>query len=82
MITSNDFGVPVDVTGVAGGPDKTLFKIMQAIITTACFIYPLSLAKSMSALRYISIVSIGAIIYTLVVSFSETINCVCVDSAD
>lgn len=69
VITSNDFDVPQDITGLPGG-DPNLYKVLQAVITTVCFIYPLSLAKSMSALRYISIVSIGAIIYTLIVHFS------------
>ena len=68
VITSNDFGVPISITGVAGDGEFKVYRILQAIVTTVVFIYPLSLAKSMSALRYISIVSIGAIIYTLVVS--------------
>lgn len=49
----------------------TLFKVLQAVGTTVLFIFPLSLAKSMSALRYISLVSIGAIIYTLIVMLVE-----------
>lgn len=48
-----------------------MFKVIQSMITTICLIFPLSLAKSMSALRYISLVSIGAIIYTLVVMLIE-----------
>jgi len=46
-----------------------LFKVLQAVITTVALILPLSLAKSMSALRYISLVSIGAIFYTLLVKY-------------
>jgi len=49
----------------------TLFKVLQVVGTTVMFIFPLSLAKSMSALRYISLVSIGAIIYTLIVMLVE-----------
>jgi hypothetical protein len=66
VICCNNFGVPPSVTG-----DKdsgiTLFKSLQAVITTVAIIFPLSLAKSMSALRYVSIVSICAILYTLIV---------------
>lgn len=66
VICCNNFGVSKDITGE---PDSgiTLFKTLQAIITTVCFILPLSLLKSMSALRYISLVSIGSIVYTLIV---------------
>ena len=66
MICCNNFGLSTEITG-----DKdsgvTLFKALQAVITTVAIIFPLSLAKSMSALRYISIVSICAILYTLIV---------------
>lgn len=67
VICCNNFGVPKDITGEPGS-GITLFKTLQAIITTVCLILPLSLLKSMSALRYISLVSIGSIIYTLIVS--------------
>lgn len=69
MICCNNFGVPKDITGKEG--EITLFKVLQAVITTACFILPLSLAKNMSALRYISLVSIGSILYTLIVMLVE-----------
>jgi amino acid permease len=71
VICCNNFGVSTDITGTAGGTDITLFKVIQAVTTTVVFIFPLSLAKSMSALRYISLVSIGAIIYTLIVMLVE-----------
>lgn len=70
MICCNNFGVPKDVTGSIDG-GITWFKTIQAIVTTVLFIFPLSLAKSMSALRYISLVSIGSILYTLVVMSVE-----------
>lgn len=70
MICCNNFGISPDVTGgIEGG--ITLFKSLQAVITTIAFIFPLSLAKSMSALRYVSLVSIGSIFYTLVVMLVE-----------
>lgn len=66
VICCNRFGVSTDITGPQDS-GITLFKALQCIITTLCFIFPLSLAKSMSALRYVSIVSICAILYTLIV---------------
>lgn len=70
MICCNNFGVSKDITGnIDNG--ITWFKTIQAIVTTICFILPLSLAKSMSALRYISLVAIGSILYTLVVMSVE-----------
>ena len=66
VIVCNNFGVSPDITGPQQG-GITVFKIVQAVVTTVCLIFPLSLAKSMSALRYISLVSIGSIIYTLIV---------------
>lgn len=48
-----------------------MFKVIQAVVTTLFLIFPLSLAKSMSALRYISLVSIGSILYTLIVMLAE-----------
>ena len=62
-----------DITGEPGS-GITLFKSLQAIITTVCFIFPLSLAKNMSALRYISLVSIASIVYTLIVIISHLIS--------
>lgn len=63
---SNQFGVSPATTG---DPDHgiTTYKALQCLFTTLFIIFPLSLAKSMSALRYVSIVSIGAIFYTLIV---------------
>lgn len=71
VICCNNFGVSPDITGTPGGGDVTLFKVLQTVGTTVLFIFPLSLAKSMSALRYVSLVSIGAIIYTLIVMLVE-----------
>ena len=45
----------------------TLFKVLEVVGTTVLLIFLLSLAKSMSTMRNISLVSIGAIIYTLMV---------------
>lgn len=70
MICCNNFGVSKEITGDING-GITWFKTIQAIITTVCFIFPLSLAKSMSALRYVSLVSIASILYTLVVMSAE-----------
>jgi amino acid permease len=71
VICCNNFGVSRDITGDPSNGEITLFKVLQAVITTICFILPLSLAKNMSALRYISIVSIVSIFYTLVVMLVE-----------
>eukprot|EP00347_Sterkiella_histriomuscorum_P008929 403343202 len=70
VICCNNFGVSPEITG---DPEHgiTTFKAVQCVITTVCFIFPLSLAKSMSALRYVSIVSIGSILYTLIVMLVE-----------
>jgi amino acid permease len=62
--TCIDFGLEDYV----GDPDSvTSFKVVQTIITTVYVIYPLSLAKSIASLRYISMVSIFAILYTFIV---------------
>jgi amino acid permease len=70
VICCNNFGVPKDITGDVG-QGITIFKVVQAVVTTLFLIFPLSLAKSMSALRYISLVSIGSILYTLIVMLVE-----------
>jgi len=66
----NQFGVSSDITGKPNG-SPTTFKVLQAVITTVAVIYPLSLLKKMSALRYFSILSIVSILYTLIVLLIE-----------
>jgi amino acid permease len=48
-----------------------MFSVYQAVPTAALILFPLSLKKDMSAFRYVSLASIGALLYTGVVLIIE-----------
>lgn len=51
--------------------ESTMFAIYQSIPTALLLLLPLSLKKDMSAFRYVSLASIGALLYTGVVLIVE-----------
>lgn len=51
--------------------DSTLFSIYQSVPTALLLLLPLSLKKDMSAFRYVSLASIGALLYTGIVLIVE-----------
>lgn len=51
--------------------NSTKFAIYQAVPTAALILFPMSLKKDMSAFRYVSLASIGALFYTGVLLIIE-----------
>ena len=51
--------------------DSTKFALIQSIPTAVCLLLPLSIKRDMSAFRYVSLASIGALLYTGVVLLIE-----------
>lgn len=41
------------------------------IVTSVCFLFPLAMKRDMSAFRYVSLASIGALLYTGIVLIVE-----------
>ena len=67
---SNAIGISTDVTGVIGG-DITAFKVFIPIIMIGCIIFPLSLMRNLSAVRYLSLASLISLSLTLAVVVIE-----------
>lgn len=51
--------------------DSTKFALIQSIPTAVCLLLPLSIKRDMSAFRYVSLASIGALLYTGIVLIVE-----------
>ena len=70
VIISNAFGVPKDITG---DPYKgiTWYKSIQAIITSAFILGPLSLGREMSTFKNLSLLSLFCLIFTILVVVVE-----------
>ena len=70
VLVSNAFGVPKDVTG---DPYKGLswYKTIQAIITSAFILGPLSLGKDMASFKNLAILSLSCLIFTILVIVIE-----------
>ena len=66
----NAFGVPKDVTG---DPYEgiTWFKSIQAILTSAFVLGPLSLGKDMGSFKNLAILSLSCLIFTILVVVIE-----------
>lgn len=66
----NAFGVSRDITG---DPYEgiTLFKSIQAIVTSACVLGPLSLGRDMGSFKNLAIVSLSCLILTILVVVIE-----------
>lgn len=67
---SNFVGVSEAVTGKVEN-DPNTYKTVQAIIISAFVIFPLSLTKKMSGLRYISMLSVGSMVYIILMLFFQ-----------
>lgn len=48
-----------------------MFKAIQSIVTTVFIIFPLGLIKKMTGLRYISLLSVGCILYVVLLLTCE-----------
>ena len=70
VLVMNAFGVPKDVTG---DPYEgiTLFKSIQAIVTSACVLGPLSLGRDMGSFKNLAILSLSCLIFTILVVVIE-----------
>lgn len=70
MRLSNFAGIDESVTGKVEN-DPCLYKTVQAIATCALIVFPLSLTPKMSGLRYISMLSVGSMVYIIIVLIAE-----------
>lgn len=70
VLISNAFGVPKDITG---DPYEgiTLYKSIQAIITSSLILGPLSLGRDMSSFKNLAILSLSCLIFTILVVLIE-----------
>mmetsp|Transcript_11438 Transcript_11438/g.11449 ORF Transcript_11438/g.11449 Transcript_11438/m.11449 type:complete len:105 (+) Transcript_11438:532-846(+) len=59
-------GVSSEVTGEVEN-DTNMFKIIFTVLMVGFVIFPLSLARTISWLKYICVLSVGSMIYLLVV---------------
>jgi amino acid permease len=62
VVFSNFIGVDPSVTGLVEN-DPNTYKTVQAVLTCVLVVFPLSLTPKMSGLRYISILSVGSMVY-------------------
>ena len=69
-MVSNAFGVPKDVTGDPYS-GITLYKSIQAIITSAFILGPLSLGRDMGSFKNLAILSLSCLIYTILIVVIE-----------
>ena len=70
VMISNAFGVPKDVTGdIYDG--ITVYKSIQAIVTSAFILGPLSLGRDMSSFKNLAILSLSCLIFTIMVVVIE-----------
>lgn len=70
VLISNAFGVPEDVTG---DPYEgiTLYKSLQAILTSSLILGPLSLGRDMGAFKNLSMVSLSCLVLTILTVLIE-----------
>lgn len=70
VLISNAFGVPKDVTG---DPYEgiTLYKSVQAILTSAFVLGPLSLGRDMGSFKNLAILSLSCLVYTILIVVIE-----------
>ena len=66
----NFIGISPEITGKVEG-DLTWYKVIQAVLTSTCIIFPISLVPKMSGLRYISMLSIFSMVYLIVLLVGE-----------
>ena len=70
VLISNAFGVPKDVTGDPYS-GITYYKSIQAIVTSAGILGPLSLGRDMSSFKNLSMVSLACLIFTILIVLIE-----------
>lgn len=70
VLVSNAFGVPEDITG---DPYEgiTLYKSLQAVLTSALILGPLSLGRDMGAFKNLSMVSLSCLVLTILTVLIE-----------
>lgn len=68
VFISNAFGVPPSFTGTFEGNQKSWYKTIQAIVTSAFILGPLSLGREMSSFKNLALVSLMCLIITILVS--------------
>lgn len=71
VLISQAFGVPAEVTGPIYGNDPSIYKTVQAVLTSALILGPLSLGRDMASFKNLAIVSLSCLVFTIIVVMFE-----------